>query len=196
MSVSTRTKLLNAGTTLFAQKGYDATTIGEIEKVAGLSPRAGGFYKHFQSKEVFLLEIAKQRIESPESLRFEEVFPLHDTRAELIFIARAYNNQTQTRDGISNLIRSEASRIPAIKKLLDSTSDRLFQSLSNWIASKPKLSKKAKHEIINITLLIFGGWLVYLIRRDDVTKLKKHDSEELLQYWATFWAEKIDNGSI
>ena len=36
---------------LFAERGYQSTTVGQIEQAAGLSPRAGAFYKHFSGKQ-------------------------------------------------------------------------------------------------------------------------------------------------
>ena len=39
---------------LFAEHGFRATTVGEIEAAAGLQPRRGALYKHFDSKEALL----------------------------------------------------------------------------------------------------------------------------------------------
>jgi AcrR family transcriptional regulator len=40
---------------LFAQKGYAATTVAEIEGDVGLRPGSGGLYRHFASKDELLL---------------------------------------------------------------------------------------------------------------------------------------------
>jgi AcrR family transcriptional regulator len=47
--------VLDGAMELFAERGFAATTIAEIERAAGLSPGAGGIYRHFASK-VELLE--------------------------------------------------------------------------------------------------------------------------------------------
>jgi AcrR family transcriptional regulator len=39
---------------LFAERGFAATTVGDIEAAAGLQPRRGALYKHFASKEAVL----------------------------------------------------------------------------------------------------------------------------------------------
>ena len=39
---------------LFARQGFRATTVGQIEAAAGLQPRRGALYKHFDSKEALL----------------------------------------------------------------------------------------------------------------------------------------------
>ena len=47
----TRERILNAAMTLFGERGYRATTIGDIEAAAGLVPRRGALYRHYESKE-------------------------------------------------------------------------------------------------------------------------------------------------
>jgi AcrR family transcriptional regulator len=45
---------------LFAERGFRATAVGDIEAAAGLQPRRGALYKHFPSKQN-LLEAAVTR---------------------------------------------------------------------------------------------------------------------------------------
>lgn len=47
----TRERLLDAGLRLFARNGRPATTVTEIEELAGLKGGSGGFYRHFRSKD-------------------------------------------------------------------------------------------------------------------------------------------------
>lgn len=51
----TRARLLSCAMEQFGQRGYAQTTIVDIERAAGLSPGAGGLYRHFASKEELLL---------------------------------------------------------------------------------------------------------------------------------------------
>jgi AcrR family transcriptional regulator len=54
MSRSTRERIIDEALRLFAEKGYSATAVAEIEAASGLSPGAGGLYRHFRSKEEVL----------------------------------------------------------------------------------------------------------------------------------------------
>ena len=54
MTSSTRERIIEEALRLFAEKGYSATAVSEIEAAAGLSPGAGGLYRHFRSKEEVL----------------------------------------------------------------------------------------------------------------------------------------------
>lgn len=86
----TRTRLLAAAIQLFGERGYRATTVGAIEKAAGLSPRAGAFYRHFESKEAVLHAAVDQWVAEASDLpdSMGDLLPLDDLRAELTVVAR------------------------------------------------------------------------------------------------------------
>lgn len=52
---STRERILSAASDLFLERGYARTSIAKIEQAAGLAPRTGGSYRHFDSKEALLI---------------------------------------------------------------------------------------------------------------------------------------------
>jgi AcrR family transcriptional regulator len=54
-SLPTRERILNCAVDLFAQQGYDATSVTQVIERAGLTK--GGFYHHFASKDALLYEV-------------------------------------------------------------------------------------------------------------------------------------------
>jgi len=54
-SEETRTRLLEAAVSLFAQQGYEASSVAEICAAAGVSK--GAFYHHFESKQALFLAL-------------------------------------------------------------------------------------------------------------------------------------------
>ena len=54
-SEETRTRILDAAETSFAQAGYDGTSVAAICQAAGVSK--GAFYHHFASKQALFLEL-------------------------------------------------------------------------------------------------------------------------------------------
>lgn len=48
--VSSRDRLLDVALTLFASRGYAATSTAEIQQACGMSPGSGALYRHFRSK--------------------------------------------------------------------------------------------------------------------------------------------------
>jgi AcrR family transcriptional regulator len=81
----TRERIIAAELRLFADRGVRGTTVGQIEKAAGLTPRSGALYKHFGSKEA-ALERGVRDLEAIYSAI--ELMPLGDLRAELTLLAR------------------------------------------------------------------------------------------------------------
>jgi AcrR family transcriptional regulator len=63
MTRSTRERIVSESLRLFADRGYAATSVAEIEAAAGLSPGAGGLYRHFRSKEEVLASAIREHIE-------------------------------------------------------------------------------------------------------------------------------------
>ncbi|MBT8762779.1 TetR/AcrR family transcriptional regulator [Desulfohalobiaceae bacterium Ax17] len=57
-AVSLKTKIMDAATRLFAQKGFRYTAISEIAKAAGAAE--GTIFHHFKSKEGLFLEVLKR----------------------------------------------------------------------------------------------------------------------------------------
>ncbi len=50
----TRRRILDEAVHLFATRGYDATSIADIQTACGLNPGSGALYKHFPSKAAVL----------------------------------------------------------------------------------------------------------------------------------------------
>lgn len=65
--MSTKEKILSAALTLFAENGYDGTSVEEIAKSVGI--KAPSLYKHYKGKE----DILNALIDAAES-RYEEYF--------------------------------------------------------------------------------------------------------------------------
>ena len=55
--VNTKDRIMQAALKLFVERGYQKTSIARIETEAGLVPRAGAFYRHFDSKQALLVEM-------------------------------------------------------------------------------------------------------------------------------------------
>lgn len=192
MAKNTREKLIAAGRDLFSSCGYENTSVGDLENAVGLTPRAGGFYRHFKSKEDLLLELAGALIETPDRLGLDTVLPLEDTKAELIYIARSYWNLNSPEDGIADIIHAEAIRVPALKALIDRANDLLFDALRTWLKSKPLAGELSESQISDHVFIVFGGWLFFLNAGARLSNGDMPGAESLLKTWAAHWAPILD----
>ena len=66
-TMSTKEKIMDAALTLFAENGYDGTSVEQIANIVGI--KAPSLYKHYKGKE----DILNALIDSVE-VRYEEMF--------------------------------------------------------------------------------------------------------------------------
>jgi len=115
---STKDRLIAAGLRLFAEQGFRATTVGEIESAAGLQPRRGALYRHFPSKEA-LLEAAVQR--HLDSVRGGRDWilrsPTGDPHTEAVMLGRFVLDELAAERDIVDVFEQEGDRIPELRDL-------------------------------------------------------------------------------
>ena len=190
---NTREKLLDAGAKLFAEKGYDSTSIGEIEQAVGLTPRAGGFYRHFKSKEALLVAIADARFESSFVLELQKIFELGDTKTQLLMLADAYRRMADQSWEISRIVSNEIRRLPKLKRKIRQTNAKVIASLRNWVATKPHLKLSTEKQQNELVLSLIGGWLFYLTKKSQDEKFFAVDESSFMNSWADLWANILDS---
>ncbi|MQA02555.1 MAG: TetR family transcriptional regulator [Streptosporangiales bacterium] len=115
---STRERLITAGLNLFAEHGYRATTVGQIEQAAGLQPRRGALYRHFPSKEALLVAAVHRYLDSVQAGRDEFVNrPPGDVRTEAVLVGHWVLAELDAQRQISHLLEREGHRIPRQRDL-------------------------------------------------------------------------------
>lgn len=88
-SLDKRTRLMQAGLTLFGEKGYQGASIEEIARRAQLA--VGGFYQHFRSKRQLLLSLMDDLLEKLSGIDLSRKFTT-ETRAGLHdLLSRAFS---------------------------------------------------------------------------------------------------------
>ena len=115
-STSTRERLLDEAMRLFAERGYDATSVAEIERAAGLTPGAGGLFHHFHNKEAVLkagIERQLARLEAVRQIR-GAIPPLGDVRAELTLVARYVFLELEEEQELLRVLISEGRQRPQL----------------------------------------------------------------------------------
>ena len=188
----TRERIVEAAFRLFAERGYRGSSIAEIEREAGLAPRTGGFYRHFESKAELAAEIGERYIiESREELGFAGLLPLGDTEAELRLIAKGYRQAADRQAPLMGFIM-EVRELPQIQALERRVNEDLLEALTGWLAGKQHCACMSKAELDALIISILGGWLFYLQKRNPETNPTELDDEQMLDRWAGLWASILD----
>lgn len=191
MIEDTRNRLKDAALALFLEKGFGGTSIGAIEAMAGLAPRAGGFYRHFESKEALLAEIAREEIvERASDFGIDGLLPLPSIKAELVVIGRAYLRAARRQQEYAELI-NECRRLPALRDMAQGANEDMYKWLRKWIASKPFGSRLKGVALNAMTMTVFGGFLFYLTKRAEGVRFPSLDDEAMLDAWAGYWASEL-----
>jgi AcrR family transcriptional regulator len=131
---------MTAAIELFAERGFDGTSVGEIERTAGLAPRSGALYQHFKGGKQELLRCAiEHELRAIDELgSVMEMLPLGDLRAEFTLLARWNLGSLERRSALARFVRRDVARLPP--DLRDELYDRLvgqpYEQIVGWLQSR------------------------------------------------------------
>ncbi len=152
--MSTRDRLAAAALRLFADNGYTATTVGEIERAAGLQPRRGGLYRHFASKEALLDEAVALHIARIDDALVEMAsLPAQLTLGELEAWALWFVEEMDAERDIFRLLEHDGSRL---QRLRITMRDRVIDAGHQLIAELIRNRRGAGVDAEAIAVLIVG----------------------------------------
>ncbi len=138
-----RRRILDVASRLFREKGFDAVSVSEVMKAAGLTH--GGFYGHFSSKDDLVAQalahaLAADSGEGGDFLRYVDVYlsPRHrDNPAggcPTAGLAAAIRHQTpDARSAMAEGLRSQIDRIEKALPELNPT-DKRRAAIGSWAA--------------------------------------------------------------
>jgi AcrR family transcriptional regulator len=129
-----------AAMNLFADQGYDATSVGEIERAASLAPRSGALYQHFKGGKEELLHAGIEReLSAVDELgSVMEMLPLADFRSELTLLARWNLSSLERRSTLARLVGREGGRLPTAlrDRLYDRLVERPYAEIVSWLEQR------------------------------------------------------------
>lgn len=112
---TTRARLIECAIELFAENGYEGTSVGEIETAAGLVPRSGALYKHFPSKRALLGAALAERMDAIDRIDARiDLLPVGDIDAELTVIGRLTLAELESERQLARIVMKEGDRFPEI----------------------------------------------------------------------------------
>jgi AcrR family transcriptional regulator len=112
---STRDKLLAQGLRLFAERGFDAVSVGEIEQAAGLVPRRGAMYRHFASKDALLEAVVRDYLASVPRVRSQLATLMSgDVHVTAEAVARLVLDELDRQHDIVRVLEQDGDRLPEL----------------------------------------------------------------------------------
>ena len=127
---------------LFGRQGFHATTITQIERAAGLSPGAGGLYRHFTSKRSLLEEGLRRQVSAGPDIEpgdaYAQVSAL-PLREQLMIMARAGLRRLANERDLNRLLVRDLASFPELLALVrDAELRSVHARLQAWLtATRP-----------------------------------------------------------
>ncbi len=116
---NTRERILAASLELFLERGFDGTTISDIERAVGLAAGTGSFYRHFRSKDdVFVAAIQRSATDYLEQFlaMLQELDAIDDPVERLRRDFHMRLAATQKFEPIVRIVNAERERFPELRK--------------------------------------------------------------------------------
>lgn len=145
MPRSTRTRIIDESLRLFAERGYAATSVAEIEAAAGLSPGAGGLYRHFRSKYEVLAaamheHVARSRRQVAQALaEAEELGGAVGIEERLGHLCRAGLAKVREEHELIKVFFRDLSQFPELVEVVrDGLLQPMFDAIPAWLRAQPE----------------------------------------------------------
>jgi AcrR family transcriptional regulator len=144
-SSPTRERLVTEAMRLFSAKGFEATSVSQIEAAAGLAAGSGALYRHFRSKDALLDAGIDRQLDRRRAMRdIRALFAgLGDLHAELTVLGRYLLSVVDEEMQLLQIAaRTPAGQSDRLDTAYAALVDGLHAELADWITAwAPTLSK-------------------------------------------------------
>jgi AcrR family transcriptional regulator len=155
---------MDAALALFSERGYAATSVGAIEAAAGLAPRSGALYQHFEGKAQLLDATLDRELATVDDLEQAlAMLPLGDLRAELTLLARWNLASLDRRAALIRFVRREAHLLtaPRRERLYTRLVARPYELITAWLARRFEQAGVPSPDLDALALLLIEPMAAY-----------------------------------
>jgi AcrR family transcriptional regulator len=171
--LATRDRLLAEAMRLFGDKGFEATSVSQIEAAAGLAAGSGALYRHFKSKDALLAAGIDRQLDRRAAMHdIRSLFAgLGDLNSELTVLGRYLLSVI---DQETELLRIAARTPAGLSERLDTAYaalvDGLTDELDGWItawAPRASVERTTVLAALGINSLLGQRFATNLFRHSD-----------------------------
>jgi AcrR family transcriptional regulator len=130
-----RERLVQEATRLFAERGYAATSVADIQLACGLTGGSGALYKHFPSKRALLDAVVRQHLDGVTQGALDiTADPPDDARAFLSLIGSSVLDAIERDRDLLRIIFRDLDAFPELlEEIWQGILNNLYRRLSGWI---------------------------------------------------------------
>lgn len=185
-------RILDGARGCFARKGYAGTTIADIEAAAGYTPRAGGVYRHFASKEAILEAVIDRELASNERaiLQVEAPPATADPRVLLAQVARRGLAQLDAQSEFISIVFRDLDQFPVLlERVRRGLTDATYRDFADRLEVAHTAGRVPAMDFEAVALLAIGPVVDF--------KMKQHllgytpldlDEDRLVAAWVEMFA--------
>ena len=195
LALATRERLLDAAMEMFARRGYEGTSIGAIEMVAGLAPRSGALYQYFSGKEELLAAAIERKLETLDDLAPAlEMLPLGDLKSELRLLARWNLRSLADRGALTRFVLRDAEHLPARlrRRLYERLVDRPYAQVVAWVEQRIGTTAARGADVYAVTLILVESMAAYNTLQTAFGRLPDDiDDDRFVEAWVSLVADAM-----
>jgi AcrR family transcriptional regulator len=190
MTTSTRERIVSESLRLFADRGYAATSVAEIEAAAGLSPGAGGLYRHFRSKEEVLASAIREHIERTrrqisDVLTQATAYEERPLEVRLRMTCHAGLAKMREEQDLIRVLFRDLDQFPnLVAEMREGIVNPLYDGIATWLSAQPEFA--GSDEDWPAVAAILGGavvnyWLANEAMYEPPTRIEE---KRFVESWA------------
>lgn len=190
MTTSTRERIVAESLRLFADRGYAATSVAEIEAAAGLSPGAGGLYRHFRSKEEVLASAIREHIERTRLqintvLDQADVFADRPLEVRLRMTCQAGLAKMREEQDLIRVLFRDLDQFPnLVAEMREGIVNPLYDGIATWLSQQPEYAG-AEEDWAAIASILGGAVVNYWLANESMYEPPTRiDEKRFVESWA------------
>jgi AcrR family transcriptional regulator len=157
-------RILREATRLFAEKGYERTSVPEIQAAAGLTRGSGAMYKHYPSKEALLAAVIGGFLDQAGQERAtlgDLALPPGET---LCWIARAVVDTLDRRRAELRIIWRDLQQFPSLQATVRSQiMQSSYRAIAAWLRAQAHQGHIREHDSEAVAAVIHGGLVMFKV---------------------------------
>jgi AcrR family transcriptional regulator len=172
---------------LFAEHGYAGTTVGDIERAAGLAPRSGALYQYFGGKDDLLLAALEHELGAVDALgAVIEDLPANDARAALTRLAEWNLASLSRRKNLNRFIARDGDRLPQAlqKRLYERLVARPYEQITDLLRAALPAAEARRFDVEALALIFVQSMAGYRAMESTFGKVVGDvDDERFVRSW-------------
>lgn len=157
-------RILREATRLFAEKGYERTSVPEIQAAAGLTRGSGAMYKHYPSKEALLravVNLSFVKAREARSTMQDGALPAGDA---LCRMARHTIEILGRSRADLRILWRELEQFPSLQtKVRRDVMQTTYKSLAAWLHDRTRKGELRHHDSEAVAAVILGGLVMFKV---------------------------------